>query len=262
MIKLVTIDLDGTLFDSDSKISDANKQAVRECINSGIKIVLSTGKSIKCVDLVIKELGLVDLQIAAGGTVIITPDLKIHAVMKISRDSVLNAINLASGNGIGYGLDTTAGNLYYEKEHHNLKYFRETGEFIEKIENIRQDRIIDNGLLFTFLVDESDDFNEILRKNIDADVKIRRGGQYFLNMLSRKAGKVASLKQILKKSGIDKDEVMAIGDSNNDLGTIEFAGLGIAMGNAIGDVKLAADYISSDNDNNGVAEAIYKFIQF
>jgi len=81
-------------------------------------------------------------------------------------------------------------------------------------------------------------------------------------MLSRKAGKVASLKQILKKSGIDKNEIMAIGDSNNDLGTIEFAGLGIAMGNAIGDVKLAADYISSDNDNNGVAEAIYKFIQF
>ena len=81
-------------------------------------------------------------------------------------------------------------------------------------------------------------------------------------MLSRKAGKVASLRKILKKSGIDKNEVMAIGDSNNDLGTIEFAGLGIAMGNASRDVKLAADHISSDNDNSGVAEAIYKFIQF
>lgn len=73
---------------------------------------------------------------------------------------------------------------------------------------------------------------------------------------------MACLRQILKKSGIDKNEVMAIGDSNNDLGTIEFAGLGIAMGNATRDVKLAADHISSDNDNSGVAEAIYKFIQF
>ena len=262
MIRLITIDLDGTLFDSYSKISDDNKRAIKKCINHGIKIVLSTGKSIKCVDSIIKELGLVDLQIVSGGTVIINPDLKIQAVMKIHRGSVLNAINLARNSGIGFGLDTTGGNVCYEKEHRNLKYFLESGEIIEKVEDIGKDHIVDNALLFTFLVDESDDFNETLRKNIGDDVKIRRGGPYFLNMLSRKAGKVASLRKILKKSGIDKNEVMAIGDSNNDLGTIEFAGLGIAMGNASRDVKLAADHISSDNDNSGVAEAIYKFIQF
>lgn len=68
--------------------------------------------------------------------------------------------------------------------------------------------------------------------------------------------------QILKKSGIDKNEVMAIGDSNNDLGTIEFAGLGIAVGSATRDARLAADHISPDNNNSGAAEAIYKFIQF
>ncbi|MCJ7472211.1 MAG: HAD family hydrolase [Actinobacteria bacterium] len=262
MIRLITIDLDGTLFDSDSKISNDNKRAISKCINSGIKIVISTGKSIKCVDSVIKELGLVDLQIVSGGTIIITPDLKIQTVMKIPRNSVFNAINLARDSGIGFGLDTTGGNLCYEKEHENLKYFLETGEIIEKVENIRQDSIVDNALLFTFLVDESDDFNEILRKNIEDDVKIRRGGPYFLNILSREAGKVACLKQILKKSGIDKNEVMAIGDSNNDLGTVKFAGVGIAMGNATRDVKLAADHISSDNNSSGVAEAIYKFIKF
>jgi len=262
LIRLITIDLDGTLFDSDSKISGENKRAIKKCIKSGIKVIVSTGKSIKCVDSVIKELGLVDPQIVSGGTVIINPDLKIQAVMKIPRGSALNVINLARNSGIGFGLDTTGGNLCYEKEHKNLKYFLETGEIIEKVEDIGKDHIIDNALLFTFLVDESDDFNEILRKNIGDDVKIRRGGPYFLNILSRKAGKVASLRKILKKSGIDKNEVMAIGDSNNDRGTIEFAGLGVAMGNATRDVKLAADHISSDNDNSGVAEAIYKFIQF
>jgi hypothetical protein len=98
--------------------------------------------------------------------------------------------------------------------------------------------------------------------SIEADIKIRRGGPDLLNIMNRDAGKVAGLKKILEMSGIDKSEVMAIGDNNNDLGTIEFAGLGIAMGNASEDVKLAADHISSDNDNDGVAEAIYKFIQF
>lgn len=262
MIRLITIDLDGTLFDSDSKISGDNKRAIKKCIKNGIKVIISTGKSIKCVDSVIKELGLVDPQIVSGGTVIINPDLKIQAVMKIPRDSALNVINLARNSGIGFGLDTTGGNVCYEKEHKNLKYFLETGEIIEKVEDIGKDHIIDNALLFTFLVDENDGFNEILRKNIGDDIKIRRGGPYFLNTLSRKAGKVASLRKILKKCGIDKNEVMAIGDSNNDLGTIEFAGLGIAMGNATRDVKLAADHISADNDNSGVAKAIYKSIQF
>ena len=262
MIKLITIDLDGTLFDSNSRISNKNKQAIMDCIEGGIKVVVSTGKSIKCVDVVIRELGLVDPQIASGGTVVITPDLKPLAVMKIPRSSVLNAIDLARSNNIGFGLDTTDGTLYYESNHPDLKYFFESGEFIEKVEDIGQDSIVDNALLFTFTVNASDVFNEILEKNIDADVKIRRGGPYFLNVMSQEAGKVAGLKKVLSISGIDKGEVMAIGDSNNDLGTIKFAGLGVAMGNATEDVKLAADHICPDNDNDGVAEAVYKFIKF
>ncbi|MCJ7665996.1 MAG: HAD family hydrolase [Actinobacteria bacterium] len=262
LIKLITVDLDGTLFDSNSRISNKNKQAIRDCIKGEIKVVVSTGKSIKCVDAVIRELGLVDPQIASGGTVIITPDLEILSVMKVPRKSVLNAIDLGRKNNIGFGLDTTDGTLYYESEHPDLKYIFESGEFIEKVDDIKQDNIVDNALLLTFTVNASNAFNGILENNIDADVKIRRGGPYFLNIMSQEAGKVAGLKKILGISGIDKDEVMAIGDNNNDLGTIKFAGLGVAMGNASEEVKLAADYISSDNDNDGVAEAINRFIRF
>lgn len=262
MIKLITIDLDGTLFDSNSGISQKNREAISDCIKSGIKVVVSSGKSIKCVGAVSREMGLVDPQIASGGTAVITPDLKLLAVMKIPRCSVLNAIDLARKNNIGFALDTTDGYLYYEKKYPGMEFFFESGEFIEKVEDIKQDHIVDNALLFTLIVNAGDPFNKILKMSIEADIKIRRGGPDLLNIMSRDAGKVAGLKKILGMSGIDKSEVMAIGDNNNDLGTIEFAGLGIAMGNASEDVKLAADHISSDNDNDGVAEAIYKFIQF
>lgn len=262
MIKLVTIDLDGTLFDSDSDISHKNRQAINDCIKSGIKVVVSSGKSIKCVGTVSRELGLVDPQIASGGTAVITPDLKLLTVMKIPRDSVLDAIDITRKNNIGFALDTTDGHLYYEKKYPGMEFFFESGEFIEKVKDVRQDHIVDNALLFTLIVNKDDAFNKILKTSVDADIKIRRGSPDLLNIMSQEAGKVAGLKKILEISSIDKSEVMAIGDNNNDLGTIEFAGLGIAMGNASDDVKRAADHITFDNDNDGVAEAIYKFIQF
>ena len=123
MIKLITIDLDGTLYDSDSKVTNESKRAIRDCISNGIKVVISTGKSIKSVETAIKELGLVDPQIASGGTVVITPELELLETIKISRNSTLKAIRLARENNIGCALDTTDGKLYYEKEYPNFRYF-------------------------------------------------------------------------------------------------------------------------------------------
>ena len=69
---------------------------------------------------------------------------------------------------------------------------------------------------------------------------------------------MAGLKKVLEIYGIDRKEVMAIGDNNNDMGTLEFAGLSVAMGNATDQVKEAANHITEDNDNSGVAKAIYR----
>jgi len=260
LIKLITVDLDGTLFDSYSRISKENKKAIRYCIENKVKVILSTGKSVKCVDRVIRELGLIDSQIVAGGTIVITPDLKPILTMKISRKSVLGAIYLARKNNIGFGLDTTDGKIYYERYYPELKHIFDTGEVTEKVDDISAGNIASNALIFTFTVDTEHPFNNILKNSITADVKIRRGGPYFLNLLDREAGKVAGLKKILEIYNMGPGEVMAIGDSNNDLGTIEFAGLGVAMDNGTSQVKNIADHITDDNNNSGVAKAIHKFI--
>ncbi len=261
MVKLITVDLDGTLFDSDSRISKENKEAIRYCIENEVKVILSTGKSVKCVDKVIKELRLIDPQIVSGGAAVITPDLRPIIIMKITRKSVLDAIELARKNNIGFCLDTTDGNLYYDRYYPELKHFFDSGAIIEKVDDISAGHIISNALMFTFAVDKEHPFNNILKNSITPDVKIRRGGPYFLNLLDREAGKVAGLKKILEIYNMGREEVMAIGDSNNDLGTIEFAGLGVAMGNAASQVKNIADHITDDNNNSGVAKAIYRFIR-
>lgn len=261
LIKLITIDLDGTLLDSDSYISGENREAISYCINRGIKVTLSTGKSMKCVGRVIREMGLKDLQIVSGGTMVIDQALNPIITIKIPGQSVIDSVRLARDNDVGFALDTTKGMLYYDRDFPELKFFMESGEVIKKVDNILTDHVINNALLFTFTVNNRHPFNSILEKSIGPDVKIRRGGPYYLNVLNINAGKVAGLKEILKIYGIDPGEVMAIGDNNNDMGTLEFAGLSVAMGNATEQVKKIADHITEDNDNSGVAKAINKFVK-
>ena len=68
------------------------------------------------------------------------------------------------------------------------------------------------------------------------------------------------LMALAERLGLALDEVMAVGDSGNDLTMLEAAGLGVAMGNATEEIKQAADVITADNNHDGVAEAIEKYV--
>jgi Cof subfamily protein (haloacid dehalogenase superfamily) len=261
LIKLVTIDLDGTLLDSRSEISKENREAIKCCMDKGIKVCLSTGKSMRCAEKIIRDLGLKDLQITSGGTMVVDSQLKPIYIKRIPRRITIKAARLAMENDVGFVLETTDGLLYYERYYPEIELFYNSGEVIEKVDDILTDHIVDNSLLFTFTVNKDHPFNSMLANNITKEVKIRRGGRYFLNILKADAGKVFGLKKIIEAYGICQSQVMAIGDNNNDKGTLEFAGLSVAMGNATDEIKEMADHVTVDNDNSGVAKAIYNHIE-
>jgi Cof subfamily protein (haloacid dehalogenase superfamily) len=81
-----------------------------------------------------------------------------------------------------------------------------------------------------------------------------------LEIMDKDCNKGYGVKVLAEKLGIKKEEVICIGDQANDIEMITYAGLGIAMGNAIEELKSVAQYVTSDNDNDGVAKAIEKFI--
>lgn len=83
-----------------------------------------------------------------------------------------------------------------------------------------------------------------------------KSSPFFLEVTPKGVSKGAALTQLAAKLNLDVSEIMAIGDEQNDLSMIELAGTGVAMGNAIDKVKAAAQYISADNDHDGVAQAI------
>ena len=96
---------------------------------------------------------------------------------------------------------------------------------------------------------------------LQGKINVFRSEPYFLELVPQGIDKALSLAVLLEQTGIKREEIIAIGDGYNDLSMIKFAGLGIAMGNAQEPVKKAANYITLTNEEDGVAEAIDRFIQ-
>src|SRR3954469_19515628 len=87
-----------------------------------------------------------------------------------------------------------------------------------------------------------------------------RSKPFFLEFMEESISKGTSLNSLIQQLGISREEVIAIGDSNNDLSMIEFAGLGVAMGNASEFIKALADFVTDTNMNDGVAKVVEEFV--
>ena len=89
---------------------------------------------------------------------------------------------------------------------------------------------------------------------------VMKSSPYFLEILDKRVNKGTGVKSLAEVLGIEPDEIMALGDQENDIAMIAFAGVGVAMDNAIPAVKAAADFVTKSNLEDGVAYAIEKFV--
>jgi Cof subfamily protein (haloacid dehalogenase superfamily) len=108
---------------------------------------------------------------------------------------------------------------------------------------------------------------EILQKAVDnlpqevyEKYTVVRSAPFFLEFLNKEVNKGVGVEMLAKHLGVKREEVITMGDAGNDLHMIEYAGMGIAMGNAFDEVKEAANYITDSNNEDGVAKAIEKFV--
>src|SRR5680860_1915754 len=99
MYKLLVTDVDGTLLDSISKLTELNKKALLDCMASGINVIIATGKSIDSTMFIVEELGLKLPQITLGGAIVITPERKVISAVKIPTNLYLDFIYKVRGKG-------------------------------------------------------------------------------------------------------------------------------------------------------------------
>ena len=101
---------------------------------------------------------------------------------------------------------------------------------------------------------------ELMQQEFAGKLSIYRSAPFFIETMPLGVEKAASLSVLLQTLGLTPAELMACGDGWNDLPMIKFAGLGVAMGNAVPPVKAAAGFVSTDNDHDGVGVAVERFI--
>ena len=104
------------------------------------------------------------------------------------------------------------------------------------------------------------DMERNLKLNYGDNLHITRSKPCFLEVMHREANKAKALEVIAGHFGIDRQEVMAVGDSYNDMEMLEWAGMGVAMGNAYQSVKDIADFVTASNEEEGVTEALRRFV--
>ena len=269
MIKLIAIDMDGTLLNEKKHIDKAEKEAIHEAIEAGIKIVLCTGRPLYGILPFYEELGLSELD--SEGYVILNNGCSIH---KTKDWKLIDQVNFTSDD-IEY--------LYKFSESYDINFTLVNDTYYFNIGRKPTDELIkDAGFVFSDITDISleeakSGKHKIMKimflgdpeimanfqeKNEDI-IKSKYSGvlsqSYVYEVFPKDNNKGTGLKKLAEKLGIKQEEVMAIGDGNNDIEMFEYANYSVAMKNATELAKKAAKYETDSNENDGVAKAIRKY---
>ncbi|WP_408955740.1 Cof-type HAD-IIB family hydrolase [Natroniella sp. ANB-PHB2] len=262
--KLVAIDLDDTLLANDLQISKRTVKAIKEAQNEGVRVVIATGRMHSSALPYAKMLGLKHELITYNGALVkrvVDNQTLYHE--PISTELVRKVAKVAQKHDLHI-------NFYLD----DLLYVNKTGveaDYYEEIAGIKPILITEDVGDFLdrpstkLLIIENDRtkleevFSELTAGFADS-VTITTSKVNFIEIMGQQVCKGTTLANVATKLGIKAEEIIAIGDSYNDLEMIEYAGLGVAVGNAKEEIKEEADYITGTNNEEGVAQVIEKFI--
>ena len=264
-IKLVAVDIDGTLITNDRKITTEVFHAVQEAKEQGVKVVIATGRPIAGVQNLLEELNLRD-----AGDYVITFNGGLVQDTATGQEIVKETMTYDDYRDIEYlsrklnvhmhaitkeGIFTANRNIgkytVHESTLVNMPIFYRTPEEMTGKEIVKM-----------MMIDEPEILDKAISR-IPAEVKekytVLKSAPYFLEILDKRVNKGTGVKSLADALGIKAEEVMAIGDQENDIAMIEYAGVGVAMDNAIPSVKEIANFVTKSNLEDGVAYAIEKF---
>ena len=260
MIKMVATDIDGTILPYNGKF----RPAVLDCINNltakGVKVVLVTGRMHSSAVPLAKELGLHTPVISYQGGLIKEMNGKTLYQSNLSPQIAKEIIKWARENNVHLNLYLDD-KLYVEKDDEIIKYYIK-GKFVDYTVCSFDDlEIKDVNKLLAIDIHDADRVSgwvEILKEKYP-QLYIVKSTPYYCEIGPSDAKKSLSVEFLRNYWGIKKEEVLTIGDQNNDIDLVECGGIGVAMGNGTEELKACADYITDTCENDGFVNAIEKF---
>ena len=268
MIKLIAIDMDGTLLNHQKEIPEENIRAIRKAAEAGVKIVICTGRMLTGVLPYFEQLDFAGQDEYAilnnGCSTYKTSDWALVTYADLSSEDVAFLAEVSSQYpDIFLTLTDNSGFTVLEEEVPALVAYDASLVFTEA-KPVTLESAMDSAPVFQAMyLGESAAltiFQEEKAEQLSQRFSTVRSQSYIFEAMPKGVTKASALAELAKLLGILPEEVMAIGDGNNDLEMIAFAGYGVAMGNATDAVKAIAKYQTSSCDEAGVAQAIERYV--
>lgn len=267
-IKLVAIDIDDTLLDSNGQLTEKTKVIVQKAVAQGVYIVLCTGRPLVGIAKYLKALqirGENQCAITYNGGLSQSIAGKILNHHTLTKNDFYQITAFCKKHNVHYNVLDDQGNIYTTDDDISKYTVIQAWENFAGINHLDSVAEIDDNFIMAkaLLVDEQSELDRVtvdFEKQFGSKYYIVRSTPVFLEALNMSANKGSALSDLTRELGLKPEEVMAIGDEKNDLPMLEFAGTAVAMGNATTLVKKTANYETADNNHNGVAEAISKFV--
>lgn len=239
--KMIALDMDGTLLNKQSEISPANLEALHACLDRGINVCLATGRGIYNVSPFIDQIGVELPLVTANGSEVWEDRSRLHSRIVMDAALVVELHSLAVK--------------------HNVWFWGSASDRVYNRDSWCDDPYEVEWLKFGYYTEDADVLAELRKKAEEMDsFEITNSHPANLEFNPKGVNKAAGLEIVCELLGMSMDQVIAVGDSLNDIAMIRAAGLGVAMGNAQDIVKETADKVTLHHDDDGVAHIIQQIL--
>ncbi|MDD3013419.1 MAG: Cof-type HAD-IIB family hydrolase [Candidatus Gastranaerophilales bacterium] len=263
-IKLIALDIDGTIMDNRFQISDRVKKTISRAIDSGIYVVIATGRMYSATVPIASGLGIVTPLITYQGSMVrefcekddillhydVSPDLSKQILDELRKFEV--QINLYLDDELFIEDESAILAEYATKR--NIIYHKVNS--FNNIINLKPTKI----LAMIKNAEKATEIKNYLKEKYSDILYITKSTPFYVEIVNKEASKGRAVLFLANKWGIDQAEIMTIGDQDNDSDMLEVAGLSVAMGNGTEGLKKIAKYVTDTVDNDGAALAIEKFV--
>jgi Cof subfamily protein (haloacid dehalogenase superfamily) len=257
--RLIAIDLDGTLLDPLHRISPANAAAIAACVAGGARVLIATGRMFASARPYVRALGLRGPQITLNGAILADLDGdQLHIRDRLSPELLATAIELLHERAIPYAV-FGPNVIYATPETTHVHILEDYGE--PPAVRLSREALVgvsDPNKVLTFL--PPGPLDDELAALMGDRFEVMRTGPLFFEFLPPGVNKGSALAELMVRYEVPREEVLAIGDGQNDISMFAVAGMSVAMGGAPDVVKARAMALTEDCSSDGVALALRRYV--
>jgi len=261
-IRLVALDLDGTLLDTQKQIDPETLTALHQLVERGVQVVIASARPPRGVRHLYQQLRLTNWQVNYNGALIWDePSQRPIFHRPMPSDIMLELIEVARDQYDEIGVHAEVLDRWYT-DRPVTTYVTETCRLFQPDGIVPIEQACAAPVTKLMLMGEPYmlmKLEPILLERFGHGVTIVSTDSHLMQIMDRRVGKATALKKLAAHHGIRPAHIMAIGDAPNDVGMLQLAGVAVAMENAVAVVKKVADWIAPHNDQQGVLAALRRY---